>query len=107
MAKIDVNRNLCETCGKNQICTFDCYEELGDNANVIKCKKFKKYKAKKPRANKGEQFFFFSMVDDNDKSKGFKVNKRIDNELRIDTLLYDLGNYFLTSDKCLTAISKL
>lgn len=105
---IDETRNLCETCKKKLTCTYDL-QEYGATQNVIRCKKFSKVNENKlnPRVEVGDIFYHYTFKDENNRKLGFKTKSRIESKNRIDNLLYEVGNYFLSENECNKAIEIL
>ena len=105
---IDETRNLCETCKKQLTCTYDL-QEYGEQQNVIRCKKFTKVNENKlkPRVEIGDVFYHYTFKDENNRCLGFKIKSRVESKNRIDNLLYEVGNYFLSENECTQEIEKL
>ena len=66
----------------------------------------KEQKKARWRANKGEEYFVYILKDENASMYEFKVNKRIENESRIDSLYHEIGNYFQTEQECINELKK-
>jgi hypothetical protein len=104
--KIDLNRHLCDSCRLSLKCEFEgC--ELGDENNVIRCKKFQKVNINKfrPRVEKGNYYWHFVYADENNNDKTLIPIMSIDTNSRIDNLLYEIGNYFCTEQECIDKIN--
>ena len=108
MSKIDLTRHLCESCTKCDICEYtEC--ELGEMANVIRCRKYNKRNANndRPRAVSGGTYYHMVLVF-NGVHRGEKApKKRIDNRSTVDNILYESGNYFLNESDCVKRINEL
>ena len=105
--KIDLTRHLCESCAKCHNCEYtEC--ELGEMANVVRCKKYSKRSVNASNWRAEEGGMYFHMVFNSKSARWDKVPKsRIDHRTVVDNILHESGNYFMTEGECWARINEL
>ena len=103
--RIDLDRHLCGTCKFLNKCDFDGFE-TGENDNVIRCKKYNKANANKlkQRAELGDTYYVFGYVDEKNLNFSLTPKQRVESNTRIEDLFHEIGNYFISEQKCIEAI---
>lgn len=108
---IDTTRNLCDSC-KHNYPDCDGDPEFGTNIgndNVIRCTSYvKKPKSNVSRLENGKEFWVYILKDEKISLNELIPNKRIeDDKNRINSLYYEIGNYFYTEGDCLKEIERV